>query len=154
MPPTQQPPLAPPPHAAALLVSYRLLAYLSWPNEFDHPRQRLLEAIAGGLHLHALDALGPYLTAALDDFPENFFTSVQPIAVFNLITQDFHPSISSTLFSSLHSDTSTDPILSPIIPPFTSCYNRTRTYSCFLQYLQLSSFRYPFENRAHYFHIL
>ena len=103
--PTQQPPLTPPPHAAALLVTYRLLAYLTWPNEFDHPRQRLLEAIAGGLHLRALDALGPYLTAALDDFPEDFFTSVQPIAVFNLITEDFHPSISSTLFSSLHSDT-------------------------------------------------
>ena len=72
MPPTQQPPLTPPPHAAALLVSYRLLAYLSWPNEYDHPRQRLLEAIAGGLHLRALDALGPYLTAALDDFPRIF----------------------------------------------------------------------------------
>ena len=115
-PPTQQPPLTPPPHAAALLVSYRLLAYLTWPNEYDHPRQRLLEAIAGGLHLNALEALGPYLTAALDDFPENFFTSVQPISVFNLITQDFHPSISSTLFSSLLMDSSTDPILSPILP--------------------------------------
>ena len=116
MPPTQQPPLTPPPHAAALLVSYRLLAYLTWPNEFDHPRQRLLQAIAGGLHLNALEALGPYLTAALDDFPEDFFTSVQPIPVFNLITQDFHSSISSTLFSSLFMDSSTDPILSPIIP--------------------------------------
>ena len=122
MPPTQQPPLTPPPHAAALLVSYRLLAYLTWPNEYDHPR--LLEAIAGGLHLNALEALGPYLTAALDDFPENFFTSVQPISVFNLITQDFHPSISSTLFSSLLMDSSTDPILSPILPPpLTPRYN-------------------------------
>lgn len=119
MPPSQQPPLPPPPHAAALLVSYRLLAYLTWPNEFDHPRQRLLEAIAGGLHLNAMEALGPYLTAALDDFPENFFTSVQPISVFTLITQDFHPSISSSLFSSLLMESSTDPTLSPLFPVFT-----------------------------------
>ena len=138
--PTQQPPLTPPPHAAALLVTYRLLAYLTWPNEFDHPRQRLLEAIAGGLHLRALDALGPYLTAALDDFPEDFFTSVQPIAVFNLITEDFHPSISSTLFSSLHSDTSTDPVLSPIIPlphlpPATTEQELTHAFSNIFNYL-------------------
>lgn len=64
MPPTQHLPPIPCPDAAAVLISYRLLAYLTWPHEFDHPRQRLLEAIAGGLHLNTMEALGPYLTAS------------------------------------------------------------------------------------------
>ncbi|MCV6575201.1 MAG: hypothetical protein OIF58_05650, partial [Cohaesibacter sp.] len=36
-----------------LLVSYRILAYFTWNRTFSHIRQRLLEAVAGGLHSSA-----------------------------------------------------------------------------------------------------
>ena len=40
-----------------LLVSYRLLAYFTWNRTFTHVRQRLLEAVSGGLHSASLPLL-------------------------------------------------------------------------------------------------
>ena len=39
------------PHSNLLLMCYRLLSYFAWPKDFGHPRQRLLNCVAGGLHL-------------------------------------------------------------------------------------------------------
>ena len=64
--PSQPPPFHPPPHALSLIACYRFLSYLTWTTDHDHPRQRLLEAVAGGLHLQNIQLIGPYLAAALD----------------------------------------------------------------------------------------
>ena len=37
-----------------LLISYRPLAYFTWNRTFSHVRQRLLEAVSGGLHFFSL----------------------------------------------------------------------------------------------------
>ena len=50
-----------------LLVSYRLLAYFTWNRTFTHVRQRLLEAVSGGLH-SASPAILPILTQCIDTF--------------------------------------------------------------------------------------
>ena len=56
-----------------LLVSYRLLAYFTWNRTFSHVRQRLLEAISGGLHLSS-PAILPILTQCIDTFDPRTFT--------------------------------------------------------------------------------
>ena len=37
----------------SLLLCYRILSYFSWDRHYDHIRQRLMEAVAGGLHSSA-----------------------------------------------------------------------------------------------------
>ena len=114
-PPSQPPPFHPPPHALSLIACYRFLSYLTWITDHDHPRQRLLEAVAGGLHLQNIQLIGPYLAAALDSYEENFFTSTLPLPMLQLIANDFHSSTANTLFSSTR-DESSSLTLSSIIP--------------------------------------
>ena len=58
-----------------LLVSYRLLAYFTWNRTFTHVRQRLLEAVSGGLH-SASPAILPILTQCIDTFDPRTFTPI------------------------------------------------------------------------------
>ena len=70
-----------PDYSSYLLLSYRLLSYFSWERTFDHPRQRLLEATAGGLHLSA-PSIFSLLSEAIATFSSNFFdttTSILPL---------------------------------------------------------------------------
>ena len=56
-----------------LLISYRLLAYFTWNRTFSHVRQRLLEAVSGGLHSSS-PAILPILTQCIDTFDPRTFT--------------------------------------------------------------------------------
>ena len=56
-----------------LLISYRLLAYFTWNRTFSHVRQRLLEAVSGGLHSSSPVIL-PILTQCIDTFDARTFT--------------------------------------------------------------------------------
>ena len=56
-----------------ILISYRLLAYFTWNRTFSHVRQRLLEAVSGGLHSSS-PAILPILTQCIDTFDPRTFT--------------------------------------------------------------------------------
>ena len=58
-----------------LLISYRLLAYFTWNRTFSHVRQRLLEAVSGGLHSSS-PAILPILTQCIDTFDPRTFTPI------------------------------------------------------------------------------
>ena len=58
-----------------LLVCYRLLAYFTWNRTFSHVRQRLLEAVSGGLHSSS-PAILPILTQCKDTFDPRTFTPI------------------------------------------------------------------------------
>ena len=64
-----------PDYSSYLLLSYRLLSYFSWDRTFDHPRQRLLEATAGGLHLSA-PTISSLLRDAIAAFSSHFFDPI------------------------------------------------------------------------------
>ena len=55
-----------------LLISYRLLAYFTWNRTFSQVRQRLLEAVSGGLHSSS-PAILPILTQCIDTFDPRIF---------------------------------------------------------------------------------
>ena len=137
--PSQPPPFHPPPHALALIACYRFLSYLSWTTDHDHPRQRLLEAVAGGLHLQNLQFLGPYLAAALDSYEENFFTSTSPLPILQLIANDFHSSTSNVHFSCIRDETSSltlCPVIPlPNLPSITSLQDAQNAFTNIFQYL-------------------
>ena len=97
----QLPPIFDPlsiPHAPILLTCYRLLSYLPWTDSSPHARQRLLECVAGGLHLNNHN-IAPFLQAALDTFPvQDFFTSSNVLANFSLICSGLPDWASNALF--------------------------------------------------------
>ena len=116
-PPSVLPPF--PPCAELLVACYRLLTYLTWSHNYDHPRQRLLEVIAGGRHLGEPHVFSPYLTGALDTFPENFFDH-SFATTFSTIAIDLPPAAKLKLFHTIHEEASshTQPIISlPSFPP-------------------------------------
>ena len=101
-----------------LLLSYRLLSYFSWERTFDHPRQRLLEATAGGLHLTA-PAILPLLTAAIDTFSPNFFdiaTSV--ISLFTQLSLTLPQSLRLSMFPQSRTDTESQFLYRIHLPSF------------------------------------
>ena len=72
-----------PEYSNYLLLSFRILSYFSWERTFDHPRQRLLEATAGGLHL-STPTISSLLREAIATFSSHFFdpiTSILPLFV-------------------------------------------------------------------------
>ena len=86
------------PHAPILLTCYRLLSYLPWTDSSPHARQRLLECVAGGLHLNNHN-IAPFLQAALDTFPvQDFFTPSNVLANFALICSGLPDWASNALF--------------------------------------------------------
>ena len=97
----QLPPIFDPlsvPHAPILLTCYRLLSYLPWTDSSSHARQRLLECVAGGLHLNNHN-IASFLQAALDTFPvQDFFTPSNVLANFSLICSGLPDWASNTLF--------------------------------------------------------
>ena len=97
----QLPPIFDPlsiPHAPILLTCYRLLSYLPWTDISPHARQRLLECVAGGLHLNNHN-IAPFLQAALDTFPvQDFFTPSNVLTNFSLICSGLPDWASNTLF--------------------------------------------------------
>ena len=97
----QLPPIFDPlsiPHAPILLTCYRLLSYLPWTDSSPHARQRLLECVAGGLHLNNHN-IAPFLQAALDTFPvQDFFTPSNVLANFSLICSGLPDWASNALF--------------------------------------------------------
>ena len=116
-PPSPLPPL--PPCAELLVTCYRLLTYLTWSHDYDHPKQRLLEVIAGGRHLGEPHVFLPYLTGALDTFPENFFNH-NFATTFVTIALDLPLAAKQKLFHTIHEDASEhiQPIISlPSFPP-------------------------------------
>lgn len=54
------------PHSPRLLLCYRLFSYLPWTDSSPHARQKLLECVAGGLHIGD-SAISPFLTSALEE---------------------------------------------------------------------------------------
>ena len=138
-PPSQPPPFHPPPHALSLIACYRFLSYLTWITDHDHPRQRLLEAVAGGLHLQNIQLIGPYLAAALDSYEENFFTSTLPLPMLQLIANDFHSSTANTLFSSTRDESSSLTLSSiiplPNLPTITNLQEAQNAFANIFQYL-------------------
>ena len=74
------------PYSPFLLLCYRLLSYYPWDESFDHPRQKLLLCVAGGLHL-ANELIKPFLTAAIQSFSEDYFSHCSNIlTLFNKLT--------------------------------------------------------------------
>ena len=107
-----------PDYSSYLLLSYRLLSYFSWERTFDHPRQRLLEATAGGLHL-AAPAIFPLLTAALNTFSPNFFdiaTSV--ISLFTQLSLTLPQSLRLSMFPQSRTDTESQFLYHIHLPSF------------------------------------
>ena len=86
------------PHAPILLTCYRILSYLPWTDSSPHARQRLLECVAGGLHLNNHN-IAPFLQAALDTFPaQDFFTPSNVLTNFALICSGLPDWASNALF--------------------------------------------------------
>ena len=107
-----------PDYSSYLLLSYRLLSYFSWERTFDHPRQRLLEATAGGLHLTA-PSISPLLTAAIDTFSPNFFdiaTSV--ISLFTQLSLTLPQSLRLSMFPQSRTDTESQFLYHIHLPSF------------------------------------
>lgn len=65
----------------SLLLCYRILSYFSWDRNYDHIRQRLMEAVAGGLHSSAPSVLS-ILQKALDSFHSYTFVPLPDIMSF------------------------------------------------------------------------
>lgn len=65
----------------SLLLCYRILSYVSWDRNYDHIRQRLMEAVAGGLHSSAPSVLS-ILQKALDSFHSYTFVPLPDIMSF------------------------------------------------------------------------
>ena len=81
-----------------LLLCYRLLSYYPWSESFDHPRQKLLCCIAGGLHL-ADQLILPFLTAAISSFAEDYFSHFPNIlTLFNKLTVGLPTKIINSFF--------------------------------------------------------
>ena len=107
-----------PDYSSYLLLSYRLLSYFSWERTFDHPRQRLLEATAGGLHLSA-PSIFSLLTAAIDTFSSNFFditTSV--ISLFTQLSLTLPQSLRLSMFPQSRTDTESQFLYHIDLPSF------------------------------------
>ena len=107
-----------PDYSSYLLLSYRLLSYFSWERTFDHPRQRLLEATAGGLHLTA-PSIFSLLTAAIDTFSSNFFditTSV--ISLFTQLSLTLPQSLRLSMFPQSRTDTESQFLYHIHLPSF------------------------------------
>ena len=86
------------PHSNLLLLCYRLLSYFAWPKDFDHPRQRLLNCVAGGLHL-ADPLIAPFLSAALTTFAEDYFSPpLTTLSLFNKLSLGLPASVLTALF--------------------------------------------------------
>ena len=107
-----------PDYSPFLLLSYRILSYFSWERTFDHPRQRLLEAIAGGLHLptHTISSL---LREAISTFSLNFFdpiTSILPL--FIQLSLTLPRSLRLTMFPQGQTDSEPQSLYSISLPTF------------------------------------
>ena len=86
------------PHSHLLLMCYRLLSYFSWSKDFDHPRQRLLNCVAGGLHL-ADPLIIPFLSAALNTFADDYFSPpLTTLSLFNKLSLGLPESVLNALF--------------------------------------------------------
>ena len=69
-----------------------------WTDSSPHARQRLLECVAGGLHLNNHN-ITPFLQAALDTFPvQDFFTPSNVLTSFALICSGLPDWASNALF--------------------------------------------------------
>ncbi len=66
------------PFSPFLLLCYRILAYFPWSVSIDHPRQKILYCVAGGLHL-ADQLIIPFLTSAIQSFAEDYFSHCSDI---------------------------------------------------------------------------
>ena len=105
-------------YATFLLLSYRILSYFSWERTFDHPRQRLLEAVAGGLHL-ATHTISTLLHEAIATFSSHFFeplTSILPLFIQLALT--LPRSLRNTMFPQGSTDTETQSLYSVSLPTF------------------------------------
>ena len=86
------------PFSPFLLLCYRILAYFPWSTSIDHPRQKLLYCIAGGLHL-ADQLIIPFLTTAIQSFAEDYFTHCPNIiTLFNKLSMGLPANIITTFF--------------------------------------------------------
>ena len=86
------------PFSPFLLLCYRLLSYYPWAESFDHPRQKLLTCVAGGLHL-ADQLIIPFLTSAIRSFSEDYFSHCSNIlTLFNKLTVGLPTKIINSFF--------------------------------------------------------
>ena len=95
------PPLELPEHCPSLLLCYRIFAYFSWDRDYDHVRQRLLEAVAGGLHSSA-PSIHTILVKALNSFHSYTFYPLPPfIPLFTQLCLGLPDYLQKELFPSL-----------------------------------------------------
>ena len=86
------------PFSPFLLLCYRILSYFPWSTSIDHPRQKLLYCIAGGLHL-ADQLIIPFLSTAIQSFAEDYFTHCPNIiTLFNKLSMGLPANIITTFF--------------------------------------------------------
>ena len=107
-----------PAYSTFLLLSYRILSYFSWERTFDHPRQRLLEAIAGGLHL-STPTISTLLREAIATFSSHFFdpiTSILPLFIQLALT--LPRSLRNTMFPQGRTDSESQSLYSVSLPTF------------------------------------
>ena len=107
-----------PEYSPFLLLSYRILSYFSWERTFDHPRQRLLEAVVGGLHLSTL-AIQNILNDAIATFSTHFFdtlTSIVPLFVQLALT--LPQSLRLTMFPQSKSESDSQSLYFIPLPTF------------------------------------
>ena len=107
-----------PEYSPFLLLSYRILSYFSWESTFDHPRQRLLEAVAGGLHL-STPTISSLLREAIATFSLHFFdpiTSILPL--FIQLSLTLPRSLRLTMFPQGQTDSESQSLYSVSLPTF------------------------------------
>ena len=105
-------------HSALLLMCYRILAYFAWPKNFDHPRQKLLNCVAGGLHLSD-PLIKPILSAALETFADDYFSHpITTLSLLNKLSIGLPASVITALFPKTLTDNPTQTLYCIPIPSF------------------------------------
>ena len=121
------------PHSCLLLLCYRVLSYFAWPKDFYHPRQRLLNCVAGGLHLSD-SLINPILTAALATFSADYFSPpLTAISLFNKLSIGLPDSVLNALFPTTLPDHSFIPI--PFFPQSTDVDQLKFSFSEIFNYM-------------------
>ena len=106
------------PFSPFLLLCYRLLSYYPWAESFDHPRQKLLTCVAGGLHL-ADQLILPFLTSAIQSFSEDYFSHCSNIlTLFNKLTVGLPTNIINSFFPQTISQHGPQTFYLTILPSF------------------------------------
>ena len=119
-------------------MCYRILSYFAWPKNFDHPRQRLLNCVAGGLHLSD-PLIKPILSAALETFADDYFSHpITTLSLLNKLSIGLPASVIAALFPQTLTDNPTQTLYfipSPSFPQTTDTDQLKLAFSQIFNYM-------------------